>query len=137
MSTIIPSQTPNPPQPQVHPILAARAVQADHVRGQWGVRYARFEHRDWNGFTRARRTHHHAWMRRAFVDASGGFVIHRWDCEGKQLPSYVRPDYPVCTWHGRRSVRQRGDKQLCGVCGKTAQQVHPGIQGRHRTQRQG
>jgi hypothetical protein len=57
-------------------------------------------------------------MKRAFVDACGGFVIHRWDPTGARLPSYVRPDKAICTWHGRQSVTIAGGKERCGVCGR-------------------
>ncbi len=101
-----------------HPILAARAVQPEHVSGFWGHRYARFEQGDWDAFKAARHTHHHGWMKRAFVDACGGFVIHRADPSGAALPSYIRPDHPICTRHGREAVGITRSKQVCLICDK-------------------
>jgi hypothetical protein len=104
----------------IHPILATRGVQPEYVSGYWGRRYARFEQGDWQAFKAAGHTHHHGWMKRAFVDAGGGFVIHRADSSGVPLPSYIRPDLPVCTRHGRQAVGTAGSasKQVCLACGK-------------------
>jgi hypothetical protein len=97
---------------RTHPILSSRAVHPP-----WTDRYVRFKRGDWEAFKAARHTHHHGWMKRAFVDACGGFVIHRSDPNGARLPSYIRPDKAICTWHGRKSVQRRGSKAICGICG--------------------
>jgi hypothetical protein len=109
---------PGPQPSDIHPILATRAVHPEFVSGVWGTRYARYEQDDWEAFKAAGHTHHHGWMRRAFVEACGGFVIHRADAVGNPLPSYIRPDYAICTRHGRQDVGISGSKQVCKLCGK-------------------
>jgi hypothetical protein len=96
-----------------HWILSSRGI-----RAPWDDRYCRFEHGDWQTFKTAGHTHHNRHMKREFVDACGGFVIHRWGPDGVRLPSYVRPDKSVCPSHGRKDPIQRGRKEFCGLCGK-------------------
>jgi hypothetical protein len=101
----------------VHSLLQARAIKQEFISGPWGNRYVRFEHGDWEAFKAAGHTHCHSWMKRAFVDACGGFVIHRMDPTGARLPSYIRPDEAICTRHGRQSVVMERTKPTCGICG--------------------
>lgn len=106
----------------VNPILRSRAIEPEFVSGPWGDRYVRFEQHDWEGFKAARHTHYSSHMKRAFVDACGGFVIHRWGPDGNPLPSYVRPDELVCPTHGREAPTTRPARDgkpipCCGVTG--------------------